>query len=102
VGGRLDEQLADQARRFLSDPDKFRIDRGAGDVHLSSIFKWFGEDFEAGHRPDAGFASGGSGAERAVLHFISGYLPAAEAEYLKTGTYEVSYLGYDWSLNERK
>lgn len=102
LGDKLDEQLNDQAKRFLADPAKFRIDRGSGKVHLSSIFKWFGEDFVKGHKPDGDFASGGSDSEKAVLHFISGYLPAQDAEYLKTGKYEVAYLDYDWSLNERK
>ncbi len=100
VGDKLDEQLDDQAKRFLSNSTKFRIDRDAGKVHLSNIFKWFGDDFVKGHKPDAGFASGGSDAEKAILHFISGYLPAEDAEYLKTGKYKVKYLDYDWLLNE--
>ena len=102
VGEKLDAQLNDHARGFLSDPAKFRIDRDAGKVYLSSIFKWFGKDFVKKHTLDGGFASGGSDANKAVLHFISGYLPIEDAEYLKTGTYSVDHLDYDWSLNERK
>ena len=100
MGDRLDEQLDDQARRFFSNSTKFRIDRDAGKVHLSRIFKWFGEDFVKGHKPDAGVTSGGNDAEKAVLHFISGYLPTKDAGYLKTGEYKVKYLDYDWTLNE--
>lgn len=102
VGDRLGEQLDDQTRRFLGDPEKFRIDRDAGVVHLSSILDWFGEDFVETHAPAGGFDSGADAAEKAVLSFVAGYLPEADAEYLRTGDYDVKYLGYDWSLNEQK
>ena len=102
VGDKLVEQFDAQTKRFLADPAKFRIDRDSGKVHLSAIFSWFGEDFVKGYKPAGGFASGGSDSEKAVLHFISGYLPAEDGEYLKTGAYEVEHLDYDWTLNERK
>jgi hypothetical protein len=102
VGEKLDTQLDGQSKGFVTNPTKFRIDRDAGTVYLSSIFKWFGGDFIRKHKSAAGFASGGNDAEKAVLHFVSGYLQAEDAEYLKTGKYKVAYLDYDWSLNERK
>jgi hypothetical protein len=102
VGEKLGDQLDDQTKGFVNDPAKFRIDRDGGKVYLSSIFKWFGGDFVKKHKPEAGFDSGGSDAEKAVLHFASGYLPAQDAEYLRTGRYAVAYLDYDWSLNEQK
>lgn len=102
ISEKLDEQLKDQSRRFLADAVKFRIDREAGEVHLSSIFKWFGKDFIKKHKPEAGFGSGGSDAEKAVFNFIGQYVGAEEAEYLRTGTYKVKYLSYDWTLNEQK
>ena len=43
-GGKLDEQLDDQTRRFLADSGKFKIDSRKGTVHLSEIFKCFAED----------------------------------------------------------
>ncbi len=101
-GDKLDKQLIGQTTRFLSNSTKFRINRDAGKVYLSSIFKWFGEDFVKGYKPDVGFASGGSDAEKAVLHFVSGYLPATDTEFLKTGKYSIEYLKYDWTLNELK
>jgi len=39
--------------------------------------------------------------KRAVAHFTSGYLSAADGGYLKSGGYSVKYLDYDWSLNEK-
>ncbi|MBN1341772.1 MAG: DUF547 domain-containing protein [Phycisphaerae bacterium] len=100
VGPRLTKQLDDQARKFLSDPAKFRIDRNGGKVYLSSIFEWFGGDFVAKYKPESGYA-GHSDAQRAVLHFASGHLPPADAKYLRDGRYSVAYLDYDWSLNEQ-
>ena len=100
MGDKLNDQLNDQARRFLADPKKFKIDRQEGQVYLSPIFKWFGEDFIRTYGTTAGF-SRFPPKERAVLNFIQNYLSAADQEYLFKGNYAISYLGYDWSLNER-
>ncbi len=99
-GDKLDRQLNDQARVFLANPKKFRIDRGQGKVYLSPIFKWFGGDFVKTYGTDKAFP-GFSQEERAVLNFVSQYLPAGDREYLLKGEYTVNFLDYDWSLNEQ-
>lgn len=101
IGGKLDAQLGDQARKFLADPKKFKIVRDEGEVYLSPIFKWFGGDFVKTYRTDKRFLEFDDD-ERAVLNFISGYLRAPDKKYLSGGKYDVEYLDYDWSLNERK
>jgi len=98
AGARLDAQLDGQARAFLSNPEKFRIDRKDGVVYLSSIFKWYGQDFIPRYLPASGFGAG-SAKERASLNFISRYLSPADRAYLAKGGYKVDYLDYDWSLN---
>jgi hypothetical protein len=100
TGEDLDTQLDDQSKTFLANPEKFRIDRDAGTVYLSSIFEWFGEDFVMTYKPDEGY-SGHSESERSVLKFASEYLGDEDARYLKEEAYEIEYLDYDWSLNER-
>ena len=103
AGKKLDSQLVDQARKFLADSRRFRIDPDAGKVYLSAIFQWFGKDFVGKHKPKEGFA-GHDETTRAVLHFVSKSLPAAGAKdkkFLREGKYKVGYLKYDWSLNER-
>ncbi len=75
-GAQLDEQLQDQARRFITDPARNRI--GPGEVALSKIFDWFAEDFEK--------------AAGSVVQYVRRYRPVPEAV-------EVSYLDYDWSMN---
>ncbi len=100
VGERLEEQLNDQGRHFVRQPDKFRIDRRRGRVHISPIFKWFGEDFVSRYAPSAGFR-GHDREERAVLSFLSRYLEDADRRYLRTEDYDLKWLDYDWSLNEQ-
>jgi uncharacterized protein DUF547 len=76
----LDGQLDDQARTFLHDPAKNRVDAAKKTLYLSSIFKWFRPDFEA----------------------AAGSLPAYVARYVDSGTdFAVEFLDYDWSLNDR-
>jgi len=99
TAAKLDKQLAEQTRRFLANPDKFRINRANGDVYLSPIFKWFGEDFVKTHQPDSGFEGHGT-TVRAVLNFVAQHVQRPDSAYLRTGRYDVSYLDYDWSLNE--
>jgi len=101
TGDRLGDQLDDQARRFLSNPAKFRIAADGGTVYLSPIFKWFGEDFVARYGVEQGYG-GHSAVQRATLHFISGYLDKEDARRAPSGDYSISYLDYDWSLNEQK
>jgi hypothetical protein len=100
TGQKLDEQLDDQARKFLANRNRFRIDRDSRMVYLSSIFKWFGEDFVA--RYGRGGPPGLHGEKtRAVINFITRYVSDSDAKFLSSGDYEIKYLDYDWTLNEQ-
>ena len=99
-GARLDQQLDDQTVRFLSESSNFRIDRNRNRVFLSSIFRWFGEDFMDRFSPASGY-SGHSSQEKAVLHFISRFMSDQDSNYLASGSYRVRYIDYDWTLNDR-
>jgi len=100
-GKRLEAQLEDQARRFLANPQNFRIDRARRRVEISSIFKWFGKDFITTYGTDERF-NGQGDAVRAVLAFASRYLSLEDRRYLDTQSYSVHYSDYDWSLNEQR
>lgn len=81
----LDDQLDDQLRKFLVNQRKgLRIDNKKGRVYLSSIFKWFKEDFKS---------KGG------VLTFLAPYAPKAGQEVLLNSP-TVSYMDYNWQLNK--
>ncbi|MGC9523968.1 MAG: DUF547 domain-containing protein [Limnospira sp.] len=99
VGGELNRQLDEQTRKFLALEQNFKIDRDQNKVHLSSIFKWFGDDFKNRYGGMEKFA--GTEKEKAVLHFTSQYLDERNREYLVGGGYDIQYLDYDWSLNEQ-
>ena len=98
---KLDAQLDDQGRLFLSNPLKFQIDRPHHTVYLSPIFKWYGKDFTRQFTPQSGFKKINK-TERAVLNYCSRYLSDPDSQFLAAGGYSVRYLDYDWSLNERK
>ena len=101
TGDRLDEQFIDQTKTFLTQQDKFRIDRSRGRVYLSPIFQWFGGDFVKTYGGKATPKAGRSTEEKAVLNFIAAHLEANDHDYLSTANYSVVYLDYDWSLNEQ-
>ncbi len=98
TGDRLDEQLDEQGQAFLNDPRLNRFELEAGEVHLSKIFDWFGDDF----RQFAGGA-GYAGDEKiaGVLSFVSRYLSDRVQGFLEGGDYEVRFLAYDWTLNDQ-
>ncbi|MCH2235126.1 MAG: DUF547 domain-containing protein [Crocinitomicaceae bacterium] len=79
IGERLNEQLDDQARYFINNPDKNKI--GKKKAYLSKIFKWFAGDFKTKY---------GS-----VNDFINIYSVTNV-----TKKFEVYFLDYDWNLNE--
>ncbi len=84
---RLDRQLDDQLKRFLTNPGKgLRVDRGKGRIYLSRIFDWFEEDFES---------KGG------VLPFLSRYVSERDRPFLEKGNGDIAYLDYNWDLNKR-
>lgn len=96
----LDFQLETQIRTFLSYRKNYSIDWDKQTIYLSSIFKWFGEDFVDVYKPESGF-SNANPKERAVLYFVSLHVPEEDKRYLEKGKYSIRYVKYDWSLNER-
>ena len=86
-------------RHWLRQEGKFRVDKDAGVVYLSRIFDWYGGDFVADYGEDA--IAEHDKPVGAVLNAVSRYVDEDTADYLRTGTYSVDYLDYDWTLNEQ-
>lgn len=86
TGPRLDAQLEEQTRTFFHG-DKNRIPAGRDRVALSRILKWYGEDF------------GDSTAD--LQRFIAPYFEGEVADRLEAADYEVTFLEYDWALNDQ-
>lgn len=100
IASRLDDQLDDQMKAFLSHPTKFKVDPSRDVVYLSKIYKWFGGDFVGRYGTDSKF-QGFDSNERAVLNASSAYIGQEERRFLETGRYKIKYLDYDWTLNEQ-
>lgn len=81
----LDQQLTFSAGQFFHTPGKFSFDVQRGQIGLSPIIKWFGEDF------------GRNDQER--LRYLSQFMPADAGRLAAGGSATISYLEYDWGLN---
>jgi hypothetical protein len=100
VGPRLDEQFRSQAEDFVRWNDNFRISRSEDTVYISSIFDWFGQDFIRTYGTEQRF-SGHSAKIRAVLNYLEEFVGESDRRYLRTASYDVEYIDYDWTLNEQ-
>jgi len=101
-GHKLDEQLDDQAKRFLSSSRAFRIDRKKRRVYLSVLLKptWYGKEFgKSKYQTDKKFKDHRP-ATRAVLNFITNYISEQDVFFLERQSYSVKYIRYDWRLND--
>jgi hypothetical protein len=97
----LAEQLADAARNYARDPHLMRLDMKQDTLWVTKIFEWYPEDFVAvWGLTDVPEGSVRKRSHRIVIGFAEEYLPPAPAQYLRTHPVAVSYLTYDWSLNE--
>lgn len=87
TGPRLDDQLDEQTRVFFHDDSKNRVPAGEGRIALSRILKWYGQDF--GPSTDA------------LQHFLAPYFEGAVRDRLGRAGYDVTFLSYDWRLNDQ-
>jgi hypothetical protein len=93
---KLDAQLDDGMRRFLSDRTRNRYNPQAKRLEVSKIFDWYGKDFEKGHK---GFSS-----VKATFARYADQLAdkPEDRAVVKAQAADVSFLDYDWSLNDTK
>jgi Protein of unknown function, DUF547 len=96
VAERLEAQLEDSLRRFLSDRTRNRFNPQSGKLEVSRIFDWYGKDFEKGHK---GFSSVKQGLSRYADLLAD--KPEDRAR-VRGQQAEVAFLDYDWSLNAQK
>jgi hypothetical protein len=89
---RLESQLEDQTRRFLQDPSRNRV---VGDsLEVSSIFKWYREDFQQGWL-------GYSRLEDFLSHYSDALtLTSDQVQALSDGGLKIRFVSYDWGLNQ--
>jgi hypothetical protein len=80
--------LEEATTQFLSDSSRNRVDFINNKLQLSSIFKWYAEDFIK--------ASG------SVNRFVAQYLSTdkQQQKLISDGSMDTEFLNYDWSLND--
>ena len=85
----LDQELDIAATLFTRSQNGVRLDRDNKTLHLSSIFRWYREDFEK--------ASG------SIIEFVKKYLREEDRKFIEENLSDlkISYQEYDWALNIR-
>ena len=93
TAARLDAQLEDGMRRFLSDRSRNRYDAASNTLFVSKLFDWYGGDFAQGH---AGFSSLAATFAKYAERLAD--TPEVQAR-IRSGNYRLEFLDYDWKLN---
>ncbi len=87
TAGRLERQLAEQAEYVHTHDRWFRYDAQRDVVYLTSLYNWYGDDFEQ--------------VAGSILQFAARYSPGLKTMLDGGETPGIVWLDYDWSLNER-
>jgi Protein of unknown function, DUF547 len=82
----FDEQDDSAYRAWLAREDLNKFLPNEKKAEISSIFKWFKQDFEDG---------GG------IPKVLGRYAPAPMREFAASANYEIKYLPYNWGLNDQ-
>ena len=93
---KVDAQLDDGMKRFLSDRSRNRYNAESKKLEVSKIFEWYKKDFVKGHK---GFVS----LETTFAKYADQLAddPTARAD-IKAGKVAITNLEYDWNLNDKK
>lgn len=81
----LDQQLDQDARRFINNPEKVYYHNAT--LYCSKIFQWYQQDFIT--------------AATSIPKFIQPYFAERSESPILTSTTPIRYLPYDWRLNQR-
>ena len=86
LAAKLEEQLEDAGLSFINDRSRNFYDSKPDILHVSSIFKWYGDDFNKNY---------GS-----FINYVSTRIKT-DPKPLSNKKPTIKYLDYDWSLNEK-
>ena len=103
VASRLDAQLEEQTKRFLSDRSRNRYNAQDNTLEVSEIFKWFSSDWTSGYR---GF-DGKNTPLQSREQFFAKYAALladipAQQQVIAERKAAIRHLDYDWTLNDAK
>lgn len=86
TGDQFEEQNDLAYRAWLAREDLNKFLPNEKKVEISSVFKWFKEDFDK---------AGG------IPKILGRYAPQAVREFAASGKYEIKYISYNWGLNDQ-
>jgi len=88
---KLNVQLEQQTVRFLSDTTRNTVNKNT--LKLSSIFKWYGDDFAQGFKDSYSL-------EEFLVHYSEALkLTPEQLKSLQEEEIKIRYLDYNWNLN---
>ena len=86
TGDKFEDQDDQAYRAWLARDDLNRFMPSENRVEISSIFKWFKQDFDK---------AGG------VPRILGRYAPGPVQKFAGTGNYKMKYISYNWGLNDQ-
>ena len=96
TGATLDDRLESAARRFAN--NKKHLYTKDNTLYLSKILDWYGSDFSNWFPADRANPD----ARPALVNYFLPYLPADQAERLKSSPMRIEFSAYNWALNEQQ
>lgn len=86
---KINEQLDQATKEFFADESRNEFNKNKGTLELSSILKWYNEDFENSKKLGP------------MKKFLATYFPLNEVEkkQLLADKLTIKYLDYNWNLN---
>ncbi len=86
---KLEAQLENSAHSFLDDKNRNTFAKNESDLQISSIFKWYGEDFDHSKK------------FKSLRHFLATHMKLSKPveTKLEDGSLPIKFLDYDWKLN---
>jgi Protein of unknown function, DUF547 len=96
----VDTQLEQTKAQFAVTPRWSKVDMLNGKVSISPILSWRAQAFIEEYADDSFDLPKREPIERAVIGFLRPHLLAAEEEFIKKNTFQLTYEPFDWRLND--
>jgi hypothetical protein len=96
----VDKQLDDTKAQFAVTPRWVKVDALGGKVSISPILSWRAAAFIGEYADDSFDLPKREPIERAVIGFLRPHLLAAEEEFIRRNTFQLTYEPFDWRLND--
>lgn len=96
----VDKQLDESKAQFAITPRWAKVDALSGKVSISPIVSWRAPAFIEEYADDSFDLPKREPLERAVIGFLRPHLLAAEEEFIRKNTFQLTYEPFDWRLND--